>query len=138
LTGCQFYTMLNCNLASIGLPQVVLPTERPHFGANPVGQLVVTNIGGDIDLRLPVRGIPTPYIIVPGTAPCSAGISFASHFVILGFLPAPKAGFSSIRKLYVDRFGVPPVGKRIFIRTRQQIDGWEDWPKQTTAIVPAP
>ena len=138
LTGCQFYTMLNCNLASIGLQQVVLPTERPHFGANPVGQLVVTNAGGDIDLRLPVRGIPTPYIIVLGTAPCSAGISFATHFVILGLLPAPKAGFSSIRKLYVDRFGVPPEEKRIFIRTRQQIDGWEDLPKQTTAIVPAP
>ena len=137
LTGCQFFTMINCNLASIGLKGVVLPTERPGFGANPVGQLVISNNGGEIDLKLAVRGTPVQYTIVLGTAPCSAGISFATHFVILGLLPAPKAGFSNIRKLYVDRFGVPPVGQRVFIRTQQQINGWADLPKQTTAIVPA-
>jgi hypothetical protein len=136
LTGCQFFTMLNCNLASIGLEQVVLPTERPSFGANPVGKLVITNTGGEVDLKLAVRGTPTRYTIVLGTKPCSAGISYATHFVILGLLPAPKAGFSNITKLYVDRFGVPPVGERVFIRTRQQIDGWEDLHRQTTAIVP--
>jgi hypothetical protein len=136
LTGCQFFTMLNCNLASIGLERIVLPTERPTFSANPVDKLVITNTGGDIDLKLAVRGTPVPYSIVLGTAPCSAGISYATHFVILGLLPAPEAGFSNIRKLYVDVFGVPPVGKRVFIRTRQQIDGWEGLPKQTTAIVP--
>jgi hypothetical protein len=137
LTGCQFFTMLNCNLASIGLKQVVLPTERPSFGANPVGQLVITNTDGEIDLKLAVCGTPTKYTVVLGTAPCSAGISYAMHFVILGLLPTPKAGYSNIRELYVDRFGVPPAGQRIFIRTLQQIDGWEDSPAQTTAIVPA-
>jgi hypothetical protein len=136
LTGCQFFTMINCNLASIGLDRVVLPPERARFGTNPVDELVITNTGGDIDLKLAVRGTPVPYTIVLGTAPCSAGISFAMHFVILGLLPAPKAGFSNIRKLYVDKFGVPPVGKRVFIRTRQQINGWADLPKQTTAVVP--
>lgn len=137
LTGCQFFTMLNCNLASIGLQQVVLPTERPSFGTNPVGQLAITNMDGEIDLKLAVHGTPTKYTVVLGTAPCSAGISYAMHFVILGLLPTPKAGYSNIRKLYVDRFGVPPAGQRIFIRTLQQIDGWEDSPVQTTAIVPA-
>jgi hypothetical protein len=137
LTGCQFFTMLNCNLASIGLKGVVLPTERPSFDTNPVGQLVMTNTDGEIDLKLAVRGTPTKYTVVLGTAPCSAGISYATHFVILGLLPTPKAGYSNIRKLYVDRFGVPPAGQRIFIRTLQQIDGWEDSPVQTTAIVPA-
>jgi hypothetical protein len=138
LTGCQFFTMLNCNLASIGLERIVLPTERTTFSANPVDMLVITNTGGEIDFKLVVRSTPVPYTIVLGTAPCSAGISYATHFVILGLLSAPEAGFSNIRKLYVDMFGVPPVGKRVFIRTRQQINGWEDLPKQTTAIVPAP
>jgi hypothetical protein len=47
-------------------------------------------------------------------------------------------GYSHIAKLYVDRYGVPPAGTRVFIRTRQQRDGWADLPIQTTAIVPAP
>ena len=46
-------------------------------------------------------------------------------------------GYSHIAKLYVDRYGVPPAGTRVFIRTRQQRDGWADLPIQTTAIVPA-
>jgi hypothetical protein len=29
------------------------------------------------------------------------------------------------------------VRTRIFIRTRQVADGWEDLPKETTAVVPA-
>jgi hypothetical protein len=37
---------------------------------------------------------------------------------------------------YVDKYGVPPVGKRVFIPTRQQVNGWQDSPKQTTAVVP--
>ena len=32
----------------------------------------------------------------------------------------------------------PPVGKRIFIQTVQQINGWRDRPKTTSARVVAP
>ncbi len=42
-----------------------------------------------------------------------------------------------ITGLYVARFGVPPAGKRIFIQTVQQINGWRDRPKTTSARVPA-
>jgi hypothetical protein len=31
---------------------------------------------------------------------------------------------------------VPPAGTRVCIRTVQQINGWEDLPKQTSAVVP--
>jgi len=52
--------------------------------------------------------------------------------------PAAPAvrGLSDITDLYVKAFGKPPVSSRVFIRTRQVIDGWEDDPVQTTAIVP--
>ena len=56
--------------------------------------------------------------------------------MILGRLPVPEAEYSSIRKLYVDRYGEPAPGTRIFIRTRQVRDGWGDFPIQTTVIVP--
>ena len=35
-----------------------------------------------------------------------------------------------------DKYGKPPPGSQVCIRTRQQINGWEDLPKQTSAIVP--
>jgi hypothetical protein len=77
-------------------------------------------------------------VLVLATHPRSAGVSFAKHFTILGVLPAAEAGYSNITDLFVARYGQPPPGTRIFIRTRQVLNGWLDAPKQTTAIVPEP
>jgi hypothetical protein len=61
---------------------------------------------------------------------------WVTPYVILGLLPAPKRGVSNIRSPYVKRFGVPSPGQRVFIRTRQLINGWEDEPKEINALVP--
>jgi hypothetical protein len=58
------------------------------------------------------------------------------RFVILGRLPDPVSRVSDITGLYVARYGVPPVRSRVFIRTVQVANGWEDFPKDTTAVVP--
>jgi hypothetical protein len=136
LTGQQLFVKINCTLASIGEPLVDVPPERPQFAANPVGSLSITNTRGAVALRLSVSKTPGAYIIVRGAAPCSQGVSFVRHFRILGRLPAPAAGASDITDMYVERFGVPRPGSRVFIHTNQQISGWEDGIKQTTAIVP--
>ena len=81
-------------------------------------------------------GAPAQYTVVCGAAPCSPGKSSTRHFNILGFLPSPDNGASDITDLYVARYGPIPADSRIFIRTYQHIDGWEDLPKQTSAIVP--
>ena len=137
LTGQQFFVKINCTLASIGKPLVTTPPNRPQFPANPVGELTITNTGGDVALQLSVSQTPAAYIIVRGAAPCSAGVSFVRHFRILGRLPDPSAGASDITEMYVKIFGIPRAGSRVFIRTNQEIDGWEDALRQTTAIVPA-
>ena len=41
-----------------------------------------------------------------------------------------------INALYAARFGAPAVGKRVFIRTVQQINGWQDQPQTFSARVP--
>jgi hypothetical protein len=69
-------------------------------------------------------------------APCSAGKYFVRQYNILGLLPDPVRGVSDITELYVARYGVPPGGMRVCVRTQQHIKGWEDLPKQTSAIVP--
>ena len=136
LTGCQFFNKINCTLALTGEPPTDIPTERPSFSANPVGALSIINDGGDIALELNVPRTPAYYVLVMGTAPCSACIAVPRRFVILGRLPDPVGLVSAITDMYVARYGVPPVGARIFIRTVQVANGWEDSPKDTTAVVP--
>ena len=136
LSGYLLFVKINCNLASLGLPTVADPPEAPRFGPNPVGQLTITGAKGDIALKLEVAGKTVPYIVLLGTKPRSAGVTYVDHFTILGLLPDPVRGVSEITELYVGKFGVPEAGSRVFIRTLQQINGWEDLPKQTSAFVP--
>jgi hypothetical protein len=136
LTGCQFFNKINCTLTLTGEPPTDVPTERPNFATNPVSALTITNDDGGIALKLSVARAPAHYILVLGTAPCSAGIAVPRRFVILGRLPDPVGRVSDITELYVARYGVPPAGTRVFIRTVQVANGWEDFPKDTTAVVP--
>jgi hypothetical protein len=131
------FVKVNSIRASQGLPPVFTRPQPHTFTANPVGELVATNSGGVVELELSVPILPDTDILVLGAAPCSAGVSFVDHFVILGRLPAAEGGYSHITKLYVDRYGVPPVGTLVFIRTRQVCDGWTEFPIQTSALVPA-
>jgi len=136
LSGCQFFIKINCARAAIGLEQLADPPALPQFGPNPVEGLAITNAHGSITLKLSVPAAPQSQVTVYGAAPCSAGISFVRDFTILGPLPEPVSGVSDITDIYVARYGVLRVGTQIFIRTRQQINGWEDAPKQASAIVP--
>ena len=136
LTGCQLFIKINCARAALRLDQLDEPPGLPKFDVNPVGELAITNTGGAIALTLSVSGTPGEHTVVSGAAPCSAGKYFVRHFNILGFLPEPVGGVSDITNLYVSRYGVPKAGTRVWIRTQQHINGWEDLPKQTSAIVP--
>ena len=136
LTGSQLFNKINCARVDIGLGQFDDAPDFAEFGENPVRELSITNNRSTIALKLSVASAPAEYTLVLGAAPCSAGRSSARHFVFLGFLPEPSRGMSEITELYVAKFGVPPVGTKVFIRTQQHIDGWTDIPRQTCAIVP--
>jgi hypothetical protein len=138
LNGYNYYIRVNNARAAIGLPLLDSPPDLPQFPLNPVGKLLITDQAGVITLRLQVLSPPIEHVCLYGAAPCSAGISCVQHLPFLGFLPAPVDGWSDITSLYVARYGVPPVGKAVFIRTRQQINGWNDLFKQTSALVPTP
>jgi hypothetical protein len=138
LSGYLLFIQINCNLAAIGLPMVLDPPDAPKFPENPVGQLLITNANGFARLQLTVSGPPTRFTIVSGSRPCSAGITFVDHFTILGLLSDPEQGLSDITALYVAKWSILPPGSRVFIRTMQQIDGWEDRPRQISALVPLP
>ena len=136
LKGCQLFIKINCARAAIGLEQFNEPPKVPEFGPNPVGELTITSTRGTLALKLSVPSAPAEHTVVYGAAPCSAGKYFVRQYNILGLLPEPVRGVSDITELYVGRYGVPPVGMRVCIRTQQHVNGWDDLPKQTSAVVP--
>jgi hypothetical protein len=138
LHGYNLFVSLNNRRAELGLPQFDLPPAEPVFSPNPVAELVITNSGGKITLKLRVSSPPAPYTLVQGAAPVRTGVRCVQHFHFLGLLPAPTDGWSDITELYVARYGVPKSGTAIWIRTCQHIDGWIDIPKVVRARVPAP
>ena len=125
----------NTRRADIGLPQLDLPPAAPAFTPNPVAELVITNTGGKITLKLRVPTPPAQYTLVQGAAPVRTGVRCVQHFPFLGLLPPPTDGWSDITELYVARYGVPKAGMAICIRTCQHIDGWTDAPKVARARV---
>jgi hypothetical protein len=88
LPGYLLFMKVNATLACQGLDPALTPTDRPSFDVNPVAELVITNTGGAIDLKLSVPSAPATDILVLGTHPRSPGVTFAKHFTILGRLPA--------------------------------------------------
>ena len=103
-----------------------------------MAELVITNTGGRIKLKLRVPSPPAQYTLVQGAAPVRTGVRCVQHFPFLGLLPPPTDGWSDITDLYVARYGVPKVGTAIWIRTCQHIDGWTDVPEVTHDRVPPP
>jgi hypothetical protein len=134
----HYFVSVNTQRADLGLPQFDLPPAEPLLSPNPVAELVITNTGGRIMLKLRVASPPAQYTLVQGAAPIRSGVRCVQHFTFLGLLPPPTDGWSDITELYVARYGVPKAGTAIWIRTCQHIDGWTDAPKVTRARVPAP
>ena len=54
------------------------------------------------------------------------------------YLFSLRDGMSDITRLYVEKHGTPVLGTRIFIRTRQYLDGGHDQFHEVNAVVPEP
>jgi hypothetical protein len=134
-----FFSKINGAMAAARLPLLMDPPKREKIRPSPVGELEILNRGGVITLRLSVPRAPAPHTFVLGSRWCSRGIwTRGNRFAIIGELPTATSGWSDITDLYVGVFGAPPVGRRVFIRTRQLINGWQDDFKETCADVPSP
>jgi hypothetical protein len=56
---------------------------------------------------------------------------------VIGTCPAAAQGSSDITALYTAKFGVPPVGDRIFVEALLMENGWHSPSRVMTALVPA-
>ena len=135
----RFFCQINGTLAAYGQPLVTDPPKREKLQPNPVGALDIRNRGRVITLRLRVPEAPAKLTFVFGIRWCSRGIwTPRRNGVLLGRLPEAVRGWCDITDLYVKKFGQPPPGSRIFIWTRQVINGRKDALKRTHANVPPP
>ena len=137
LSGFLLFTKINCTLAQFGQEQVDAPPARPQFPDLAPASFTITNTAGVIALRLGCPTEPGENTIVRGSAPVSQGRETSDSFRVLGMCPAPAQGSANITGIYTARYGVPPVGKKVFVQVNQFVDGWEDLPVTFSAIVPA-
>jgi hypothetical protein len=126
-----------------------LLTEPPgpgrHDPKRVLKRLVITNRRGRIVLKLKVSPVPGARYTVWGSLPCNRGVSRCYNCPRLGPLPAPAGGWSDITALYFRKHGdyiveheVPVVGKRIYIRVRQERDDGLALYEEVRAVVPEP
>jgi hypothetical protein len=136
LSGYTLAVQINMHLATVGLPMTPNPSPVPIFPDNPVSGLSITGTDGAASLKLVLSTQPVQFIVVLGARAQSPGVSYVDHYKILGLLPDPESGLSDITELYLAQFKLLPAGKRVFIRTLQQINGWRDLPKTIAARIP--
>jgi hypothetical protein len=137
LSGFLLFTKINCTLAQFGQEQVTAPPAQPQFPTLAPQNLAITNTAGAIALKLTCPTSPGENTIVRGSAPISQGRQTCSDFRVLGTCPAVVQGSADITSLYTARYGVPPVGKKVYVQVNQFVNGWESLPVSFWGIVPA-
>ena len=107
--------------------------------------LNIRNRGGRITLELQLWRAPDGPRTVWASLPSNLGLKKPHSCPRLGWLPAPQGRWSEFTKLYfkkhgeyLKRHGLPLVGKRIFIRLRQELDDGPPLYEQVKAVVPQP
>ena len=136
LTGLQHFVGINSARARIDRPCLLWPPAPATFAPNPVEALNLLYVDGRLRIELRLSGPVVEDIMLFAQAPCRPGWKKWRHGTCLGLLPPPHNRLSDITDLYLAAFGHPEPGKKIFIRTRQQRDGWEAQAKDLTARVP--
>jgi hypothetical protein len=137
LTGFQLYAKINCSLLVIGGTEVSAPPAVPSFGVLPVSGLAITNAAGVITLKLTTTDSPADGTMLWGAKACSQGLNTARGVVFLGTLDSPVNNAIDITTAYTGRYGSPAVGKKLFVKVNQNINGWKDTPRLFWVIVPA-
>jgi hypothetical protein len=136
LTGQRFWVKINQTLSGIGKAPVYDPPDPVVFGTNPVSGLsIVSDDAGGARLLLEA-GPLTEEIMVFGQAPCSPGRSKPRDPCYLGLLGPAVNGLCDITSLYTARFGRPGPGRKVFIVTCQEKNGWKGPESVFRAIVP--
>jgi len=145
-SGQRYFVKINARRLWNGLELLTEPPKpERHESKRVLKRLVITNRRGRIVLKLKVSPVPGARYTVWGSLPCNRGVSRCYNCPRLGPLPAPAGGWSDITALYFRKHGdymmeheVPVIGKRIYIRVRQERDDGPALYEEVRAVVPEP
>jgi hypothetical protein len=137
LTGLQLFVRINCKLGLLGQDPVDVPPVSPQFTALAPQNLVITNAGGVVALKLTCPTSPGQNTVLRASPPQNSAVRACRNYRIVGMCPTPAAGSADITSLYVAAFGTVPAGKRIFVRASTMVNGFESLPREFQARVPA-
>lgn len=123
----------------------VPPRPKPIDGRPLLKRLVIRNRDRRIRLMLELRRAVSGPTTVWGSRPCNAGRARPFKCPRLGWLPEEEGGMVEITVPYFQKHAqyiydhkMPLVGKRIFIRIRQERDDGASLFEEVTAVVPEP
>ena len=133
--GRRLFFRVNSRRLALRLPLLTDPPEEGTYVPAPLVKLIITNRARRITLKLKVTGGDPKGVMVSSWHPCNPGAMTWRKFVRIGPLPPPVRGLCDITQLYVAKFGVPPVGKKIFVRIQQMQDYLGKLAQVTSAIV---
>ena len=145
ISGYNYQVRINAPRIRDGNQPLRLPPPPAPYAENPVRKLLIANTPGGVRLWLEVLQAPKAPISVWASRPCKLGIRNCHKCPRLGLLSPSNRGFCEITQLYFAKHGeyiaahrVQLVGKRIFVRTRPELDGAPRLLMPVYAIVPPP
>ena len=137
-SGRRLFTKVSQRRLALGLDLLQLPPGLENCAPHPLLKFHITNCAGRIRLQLTVIHGDTEGVMLASFRPLNAGVMKWNKFVRLGLLPAPVVGTCDITRLYAAKYGVPPVGKKVFIRLQQMKDYLGSLVQVLSAVVPPP
>ncbi len=130
------FSKVNIPRARLGMELLMEPPPRKAFGPNPVQAFAIVHRREGIALKLLLDRVPDAEILVRAAPPANPGRRRHWDYRVLDVLRNPVAGLNDFTELFVRKYGVPRVGRRVFIQTWQQRDGWRGTPWQASVVVP--
>jgi len=146
MKGVNYFKMVNLRRLRRGEELArVPPPSKPRDGGPILKGLRIRNRHARIRLYLELHRLPDAPRTVWGSLPSNLGLKQPHACPRLGWLPHSRSRRIEITGLYfakhgesIRRQGLQFVGKRIFIRLRQELDEGVPLYEQVKAVVPQP
>jgi hypothetical protein len=135
-SGYSRFMKANLRRKALGQELLTNPPGSEHAKPFPLVRFFITNIDGRVALKLMLTHGSAEGLMLYSWHPCSAGTTVWDKFIRIGPVPPAVRGARNFTGQYVAKFGVPPVGTKIFIRLRQMNDYFGSMVQTTSAVVP--
>jgi hypothetical protein len=135
-SGRRLFFRVNSHRLALRLPLLTDPPGPGGYVPAPLVKLIITNRASRITLKLKVSGGDPHGVMVSSWRPLSPGTMTWNKFVRICPMPPPVRGMCDVTRQYVLKYGVPPVGMKVFVRIQQMRDYTGKLFQTTSAIVP--